>query len=214
MAVDGLLGCTSQRKRQRPLPASDSSKSTTTNSAPHRGGTCPKSASLSSSATTNSISGNQKRIRVDDISYGASIDGDAIVVEYLKSDDRKTGRAAAAGQGGSVASTDEFPVGKAQISTRPGGKTRLRCQTVRQVEKLISTMFKELDVLLRAESVNRRVMVRIVFILRAVKVSQIDQVIVSSKSVHLFLFLVLSLCPSTGGAALNEAAGPCCEKEK
>ena len=35
-----------------------------------------------------------------------------------------------------------------------------RPEMVRRVEKLVATMFKELDVLLRAEDINRRVMVR------------------------------------------------------
>lgn len=160
MAIDGTSGRATQRKRKRPLPASDSSKSTTTNSAPQRGGTCPKSASLSSSATTNSISGNKKRTRSDATGNGASAEGDEMAAEDLDVEEEDGGRGPAAGLEGSLASTAGGRVGAGQNLTRAAGKPRARSEMVRQVEKLVSSMFKELDVLLRAEDINRRVMVR------------------------------------------------------
>lgn len=47
-----------------------------------------------------------------------------------------------------------------QALTKAEDKPCARSEMVRQVEKLVSTMFKELDALLRAEDINRRVMVR------------------------------------------------------
>lgn len=161
MAIDGTSGRATQRKRKRPLPASDSSKSTTTNSAPQRGGTCPKSASLSSSATTNSLSGNnKKRTRSDATGNGASAEGDEMAAEDLDADEEDGGRGPAAGLESSLASTAGGHGGAGQTLTRAAGKPRARSEMVRQVEKLVSSMFKELDVLLRAEDINRRVMVR------------------------------------------------------
>lgn len=160
MAIDGTSGRVTQRKRKRPLPASDSSKSTTTNSAPQRGGTCPKSASLSSSATTNSLSGNKKRSRSNTTHNGMSGEGDEMAAEDLDVDEEDGGRGAAACLESSLTSTAGGHGATGKTFTRAIDKPRARSEIVRQVEKLVSNMFKELDVLLRAENINRRVMVR------------------------------------------------------
>ncbi|GAB5030170.1 Hypothetical protein NocV09_00203030 [Nannochloropsis oceanica] len=160
MAIDGTSGRVTQRKRKRPLPASDSSKSTTTNSAPQRGGTCPKSASLSSSATTNSLSGNKKRSRSNTTHNGMSGEGDEMAAEDLDVDEEDGGRGAAACLESSLTSTAGGHGATGKTFTRAIDKPRARSEIVRQVEKLVSNMFKELDVLLRAENINRRVMYR------------------------------------------------------
>jgi hypothetical protein len=82
-----------------------------------------------------------------------------MAAEDLDVDEEDGGRGAAAGLE-SLASTAGGRGGAGQTLSRAAGKPRARSQMVRQVEKLVSSMFKELDVLLRAEDINRRVMVR------------------------------------------------------
>jgi hypothetical protein len=115
---------------------------------------------LSSSATTNSLSGNKKRNRSNATHNGVSAEGDEMAAEDLDVDEEDGGRGAAACLENSLTSTAGGHGGPGQTLTRATDKPRARSEMVRQVEKLVSNMFKELDVLLRAENINRRVMVR------------------------------------------------------